>query len=126
MEAVSLAGTIVQFTQVGLQFFSRFLALYRSTNGTLEDIADKEKQIEALLRDIASLEAIPFTQIDNEHIKACRKVLEQLSQMINSTKGNGKRHVISNFKAAACAVRNKQRFEQLDRQLVCSVQSLQL
>lgn len=126
MEAVSLAGTIVQFTQVGLEFFSRFLALYRSANGTLEEMADKEKHIQALLRDIASLEAIPLTQIDNEHVRACRKVLEQLSQIINSTKGHGKRRVISNFKAAARAVRIKQRFEQLDQQLVCAVQNLQL
>jgi hypothetical protein len=126
MEAVSLIGIIVQFTQVGLEFFSRLLALYRSANGTIEEMADKEKHIQALLRDIASLEAIPLSQIDNEHVRACRKVLEQLSQIINSTKGNGKRRVVSNLKAAARAVRNKQRFEQLDNQLVYVVQSLQL
>jgi hypothetical protein len=73
MEAVSLAGTIVQFTQVGLEFFSRFLALCRSANGTLEEISDKEKQIQALLREIASLEAVTPTQINNEHVNTCRK-----------------------------------------------------
>ncbi|KAF7590196.1 hypothetical protein BBP40_003171 [Aspergillus hancockii] len=76
-------------------------------------MSDMEKQIEAVLRDIADLEAVLLAQNDNERARACRKVLEQLSHMVNATKGNGKRHVVSNLKVAA-------------RALVCLVQGLQI
>ncbi|KAL3466255.1 hypothetical protein BJX64DRAFT_284823 [Aspergillus heterothallicus] len=134
MEAVSLAGVIVQFTHVGLEFFSRFFALCRSANGTLEDMSDREAQVQVLLTDIAALEAVlAHSQgADNnnqqqQHIESCRRVLDQLSQMVDSTKGRtGKRHVVTNVKAAARAFRNKQRFEQLDQQVHRSIQGLLL
>ncbi|KAE8313875.1 hypothetical protein BDV41DRAFT_576302 [Aspergillus transmontanensis] len=107
MEAVSLAGTIVQFTQVGLEFFSRFFALCRSANGTLEEITEQEKQVQALLQHIADLEALYPNQNRNEETKACRKILEQLLRMVDSTKGNGKPHITSNIKTAARAMKIK-------------------
>lgn len=76
--------------------------------------------------DIPALEAVPLTQVENQHLKACQKDLKQISKIIISTKGNGKRHVISNFRAVACAMRASKRFEQLDHQLSVSIQGLQL
>ena len=126
MEAVSLAGTIVQFTQVGLEFFSRFFALFRSANGTLEETSEQEKQVQALLQHIADLEALYPAQNHNEETKACRKILEQLLRMVDSTKGNGKPRIASNIKAAARAMNIKPRIEKLNRQLDCFIQGLQL
>lgn len=126
MEAISLASSIVQFTQVAVVFFTRFLALCRSANGTTQEFADRETQIQAILVDIAALEARPLTQAESEHVRACQKVLKQMSQAIGSTKGDGRRHVISNVKAAARAMRVGKQFEQLDRQLSVSIQGLQL
>ncbi|KAJ5378220.1 uncharacterized protein N7496_005629 [Penicillium cataractarum] len=127
MEPISLAGFIIQITQFGVEFFSRFLALSRSANGSIREVSDREMQIQAILVDIAALKALPLlTQGEDEHITACQKVLKQMSKIITSTKGNGKRNVISNARAAARAMRVSKRFEQLDHQLSVSMQALQL
>jgi hypothetical protein len=126
MEPISLASFIVQITQIGVEFFSRFLALSRSANGSLREFSDRESQIKAIFVDVATLGAVQLTQGEDEHVRACQKVLEQMLKIVNSTKGKGKRHVISNARAAARAMRVSKRFEQLDHQLNISIQGLQL
>ncbi|KAJ6155079.1 hypothetical protein N7470_005645 [Penicillium chermesinum] len=114
------------FTQIGIEVFRRFFALYRSVNGTLEEISDKRKQIKALLRDLAFLASVPDIQVDREHIQACRQVLEKMAQVLDSSKGKGKRHIIPNIKAAIRVVKVEKKLEQQVSQQICMLQGLQL